>query len=131
MDCLIDIILTQNGIFLFKKAGITNLLLADRIYRIHCGARRSGLSFNIIPVADVFFEVGQDASDLEQAILGIRDEQEFAYVHHTRFHGSTELYQLDASPMKLGIDAGLIDPTDVNYYSHDDEDSPTSAGVEA
>ena len=74
-----------------------------RIYRIRAGLRRSGLSFNVVPVADVYFEVGQGASDLEQAILGIRDEQEVAYTHHTRFHGSTE-----------AVPAGCI--SDVNRY---------------
>ena len=122
---------SPDGTFLFKKAGITNLLLADRIYRIHCGARRSKLSFTIVPVADIYFEVGQDAADLEQAVLAIRDDEDHQYLHHTRFHGSTELFQPNASPMKLGIAAGLIDPADVNYYSNDDEDTPTSTGAEA
>ena len=122
---------SPDGTFLFKKAGITNLLLADRIYRIHCGARRSKLAFIIVPVADVYFEVGQDAADLEQAVLAIRDDENHQYVHHTSFHGSTELFQSNASPMKLGIDSGLIDPADVNYYNNDDEDTPTSTEAEA
>ena len=122
---------SPDGTFLFKKAGITNLLLADRIYRIHCGARRSKLAFIIVPVADVYFEVGQDAADLEQAVLAIRDDENHQYVHHTSFHGSTELFQSNASPMKLGIDAGLIDPADVNYYSNDDGDAPSFMGAEA
>ena len=63
--------------------------------------------------------------------MAIRDDEGNQYVHHTRFHGSTELFQSNASPMKLGIDAGLIDPADVNYYNNDDEDTQTSMGAEA
>ncbi|MEE2974491.1 MAG: hypothetical protein VX831_04525 [Candidatus Thermoplasmatota archaeon] len=106
---------------LFRKGGITNLTVAERVYRIQCGMRRAGVEFGIRIVAEVYFEVGQDAHDLEQAILDIRDENETDYTPLTPFHGSTELFALPSSPMQFGVDGGLIEENQIVWHQQEDD----------
>ncbi|MGB2268187.1 MAG: hypothetical protein ACPH5T_05660 [Candidatus Poseidoniaceae archaeon] len=113
----------NNGLvprILFRKGGITNLLVSERVYRILCGMRRAGVSLEIRIIACIKFDIGQDAYDLEQSILNIRDETGVDYTHGQRFHGSTELFGTMHSPMQIGIDNGLIDAESIVWNQEDE-----------